>query len=501
MGTGTVSGAENNTAVGRSALTDITSADNNTAVGFASAGNITTGERNTAIGADALGLSTTGLRNVAIGNLAMYTSPSGVAVADMVAIGKSALGGGVHTTDANGTVAIGTDSLTALTSGAGNTAVGYQSLDATTTGARNTALGYQALTSLTDYSDNTAIGYNALDQGTSASHNTALGSNAGDVITTGDYNTIIGSGADPSGNNGQNQTVIGYNATGQADNSVTLGNASVTAVYMAQDSGATVYAGGMHIEKPNAQPVLLIGRAESDFSPGIVDNDILGELQFAGHEGSNTPNVVAKVLGVADESFGSTSGRGELQFQTGDESSTTTKMTITSSGVIDLPFGQLKFPATQNASSDANTLDDYEEGIFTPTLTTNGADFTSVTYDSLVKGKYTKIGNIVHIQGFMRTDAINKGSASGDVAIGGLPFTAGANTSGFANGQASISISNASGWTGENPSHGLIIQTTTLIQLYYADYNVDANNIAVADVTDGTSADKNALYFAGTYTV
>ena len=46
----------------------------------------------------------------------------------------------------------------------------------------------------------------------------------------------------------------------------------------------------------------------------------------------------------------------------------------------------------------------------------------------------------------MRTDAINKGSASGDVAIGGLPFSAVANTSGTANGQASISISNASGW-------------------------------------------------------
>jgi hypothetical protein len=41
----------------------------------------------------------------------------------------------------------------------------------------------------------------------------------------------------------------------------------------------------------------------------------------------------------------------------------------------------------------------------------------------------------------------------------------------------------------------------TIIQLYYADYNVDTNNVAVSDVTDGTSADKNALYFAGTYTV
>ena len=32
------------------------------------------------------------------------------------------------------------------------------------------------------------------------------------------------------------------------------------------------------------------------------------------------------------------------------------------SGALSLTKGQLKFPATQNASSNANTLDDYEEG-------------------------------------------------------------------------------------------------------------------------------------------
>ena len=37
--------------------------------------------------------------------------------------------------------------------------------------------------------------------------------------------------------------MIGYEATGQADNSVVLGNDAVTAVYMGEDSGAKVYAG------------------------------------------------------------------------------------------------------------------------------------------------------------------------------------------------------------------------------------------------------------------
>ena len=43
--------------------------------------------------------------------------------------------------------------------------------------------------------------------------------------------------------NASNQIVIGANATGQADNSVVLGNDAVTAVYMGEDSGAKVYAG------------------------------------------------------------------------------------------------------------------------------------------------------------------------------------------------------------------------------------------------------------------
>lgn len=51
----------------------------------------------------------------------------------------------------------------------------------------------------------------------------------------------------------------------------------------------------------------------------------------------------------------------------------------------------LAFPATQNPSANANTLDDYREGTFTGTLT---GCTTSPTYTF----KYTKIGNQVSIQ-------------------------------------------------------------------------------------------------------
>ena len=52
----------------------------------------------------------------------------------------------------------------------------------------------------------------------------------------------------------------------------------------------------------------------------------------------------------------------------------------------------IKFPATQVASADANTLDDYEEGTFTPTV---AFGYTSPTYGAQA-GRYTKIGRICY---------------------------------------------------------------------------------------------------------
>jgi hypothetical protein len=52
----------------------------------------------------------------------------------------------------------------------------------------------------------------------------------------------------------------------------------------------------------------------------------------------------------------------------------------------------ITFPATQSASSDANTLDDYEEGTYTPTQ----ANFT-VSGTSTLTGAYTKIGRLVFV--------------------------------------------------------------------------------------------------------
>ena len=85
-----------------------------------------------------------------------------------------------------------------------------------------------------------------------------------------------------------------------------------------------------------------------------------------------------------------------------------------------LPMGQLAFPATQNPSSDANTLDDYEEGTWTPALTFGGAA-VGMTATAQTLGRYTKIGNMVAV--YFRHQLSAKGSSTGTAVIGGLPFT------------------------------------------------------------------------------
>lgn len=92
--------------------------------------------------------------------------------------------------------------------------------------------------------------------------------------------------------------------------------------------------------------------------------------------------------------------------------------------------GQIAFPATQNPSAGANTLDDYEEGAWTP-----AASFATMgTAAQVVQvGSYTKIGNRVLFQG--RLD-FTKGTASGAFTITGLPFA----NSGTANNFSSCSL-------------------------------------------------------------
>jgi hypothetical protein len=78
----------------------------------------------------------------------------------------------------------------------------------------------------------------------------------------------------------------------------------------------------------------------------------------------------------------------------------------------------ITFPATQSASTNVNTLDDYEEGTWTPTVvynTVNTPTFSNQT------GRYTKIGSIVQIT--FQLSFNENGSTGSYIVVGNLPFT------------------------------------------------------------------------------
>jgi hypothetical protein len=89
-------------------------------------------------------------------------------------------------------------------------------------------------------------------------------------------------------------------------------------------------------------------------------------------------------------------------------------------GALTVTGGQIVFPAAQAASAGANTLDDYEEGTWTPVI--GGAVSESGQTYGLQAGSYVKVGQLVLAQFDIVLTA--KGTITGNVQIKGLPFAA-----------------------------------------------------------------------------
>jgi hypothetical protein len=82
----------------------------------------------------------------------------------------------------------------------------------------------------------------------------------------------------------------------------------------------------------------------------------------------------------------------------------------------------ITFPATQSASTDANTLDDYEEGTYTVTMTDSAGVVTITLNSSYNELSYTKIGRVVHLSGILLPSTVTGTWTSGETRIS-LPFT------------------------------------------------------------------------------
>jgi hypothetical protein len=147
----------------------------------------------------------------------------------------------------------------------------------------------------------------------------------------------------------------------------------------------------------------------------------------------------------------------------------------------------IAFPATQSASSDANTLDDYEEGTFTAALTFGGGNTGMTT--SFNTGQYTKIGKQVAVNGLLALT--NKGSSIGAAVISGLPFVNGNTLDALS--AASLRLSNVS-YSGTFQSLKLMNTATFNIEQI-----TDAgNNSSLSDTSFSNNSD---IVFNFTYNV
>jgi hypothetical protein len=117
-------------------------------------------------------------------------------------------------------------------------------------------------------------------------------------------------------------------------------------------------------------------------------------------------------------------------FTGGSESlrlSATTKAVILAGGSTSANGTGITFPAAINASSDANTLDDYEEGAWTPSALT-GTNLTGISWSV---GSYTRVGRLVTLIGYANCTVTSSNTLT-YLTMNGAPFTTGVATSGSA---------------------------------------------------------------------
>ena len=146
--------------------------------------------------------------------------------------------------------------------------------------------------------------------------------------------------------------------------------------------------------------------------------------------------------------------------------------------------GGLAFPATAVAVANANTLDDYEEGTFTPVIAFGGAS-VGVAYSEQI-GRYTKVGNKVSIT--IAITLAGKGSSAGALSTTGLPFT-----NATVNTAAGVKMSNTT-FTGQYSSY--VGASGTII---YLQHTTEAGTLA--NLADTNCTNISVFNFATSYLI
>jgi len=146
----------------------------------------------------------------------------------------------------------------------------------------------------------------------------------------------------------------------------------------------------------------------------------------------------------------------------------------------------ITFPATQSASSDANTLDDYEEGSFSPTI--EGSTTAGTGTYAVQTGSYTKIGNRVFFNIYLSWTAH---TGTGNLRVGNLPFTIANNNNAY--GAISIYMERAISLTANNILQAYTNKNST--QLVFAQYATGGSDEAAVSIDTNAAFNLSGHYY------
>jgi hypothetical protein len=168
----------------------------------------------------------------------------------------------------------------------------------------------------------------------------------------------------------------------------TLSSSGLATLLSSQITGATFPSSGSGLElvfQSGTSKLQSFNRTGSAYLPLTIDGTTVGVLSSGATIGAFTSTGLA-VTGLVDISAATS--------------------------------GQIKFPATQNASSNANTLDDYEEGTWVVTFTASSSGTITLS-TATNEMSYIKVGSQVTIFGRVLISSVS--SPSGSIQIN-LPF-------------------------------------------------------------------------------
>ena len=311
------------------------------------------------------------------------------------------------------------------------------------------------------------------------------------TASTGAFSTLSATGTLSGGTSG-----TAYSFSGSAPaTSLTLTSAGKLGIGIATPSFATEIQGSVGTNGDAFRNLALVDTQASGINVG-------GGIAFGGYY-DGTTSYVNDFAGIQGFKENGTAGNyaGGLRFTTRiNGGSPTERMRLDSSGnllvgvttananggVLQLKSG-ITFPATAVAATDANTLDDYEEGTWTAafvpstsgTITMNNATAT-----------YTKVGRVVTINGLLSVTSVS--SPLGYLLINGLPFAGGAGAS----KRCAIAINNESMNVTMTTVLVASIQSGSEIYVFKNDSVGGQSLTTAADVKAGT-----IIFVGGTYTI